>query len=61
MIIKAGDKVVIVGTDEEDLNEFVGQVGIVREVRPHVPFPIYIDFDDHQNVPFAESEVELHS
>lgn len=46
--------------DEEALERFVGQEGVVSYIYPsdNAPFPIYVDFDeDNKGIPFQLSEV----
>lgn len=58
--MKAGDRVRIVRSDEPELAEYLGKEGVVREYRPRVPFPVYVDFDGaSENIPFSEDEVEV--
>lgn len=60
---EVGDRVKIVGIvdDADSLEKFVGQEGVVSYIYPsgNAPFPIYVDFDDEKEVPFALDEVEV--
>jgi len=56
--MKVADVVRVIGTDA-DLETWRGRTGVVETIKPLLPIPIFVRFEDGRGQYFEEHELEL--